>query len=90
MKLLKYLPAVALTLASQGGQDLPGIALTNCKTELGLSKNCSNECSTEGRRDRKMNTECISCRKNSCVAEKKAFVNCIRKCHQDCRKNSQR
>ena len=39
MKLLKYLPAVALTLASQGGQDLPGIALTNCKTELGFQFN---------------------------------------------------
>lgn len=39
MKLLKYLPAVALTLASQGGQDLPGIALANCKTELGFQFN---------------------------------------------------
>ena len=38
MKLLKYLTAVALSLASQG-QDLPGISLANCKTELGFQFN---------------------------------------------------
>ena len=44
MKLFKYLSVVALTLASQGGQDLPGIALANCKTELGFQfNNCSRD-----------------------------------------------
>ena len=43
MKLLKYFTAVVLTLASEGDQEPPGVALKNCRTELGFQINNSTD-----------------------------------------------